>query len=556
MDGRFPVLTASVLLLTALLAYGLIPVDGSYQGQSVLDADDDLILHNVKEKKVSGHPELDIVSLETFDRGTRVEAYLTMLGDVSETFGYIYTMSIGGVEILFDNGTFQITGPEGEDYNNDIDAEVNGQQLTAMVPKLRMEDGDFMINGSATEYILDHTSEKTLENYYDHVEARSTNPISKYQMDVDDERNDVRLSYIDLSEGSGTHIDILSVKIDRSGSLWSMEMEFTGEPASSRFVTYEFGLGQDIFMLQEEELQSLVGTRKPSGHIYDGNSLRITFSGEGPKPGEVIFGLAREDLEGGSWLEDKCPENRRRQLDLFPCDLGRVFSLELEIESIGSGSLSIYTTDLGANTESALWNGMDGDSSGSVETAEVNGVISPVRLGLMDAPLVTVNGRSAVKDLTFSANGMDDGEISLGWDCDIETGSSELDGLTISLTPFRFPDRLDPEDVMDLEISIKVPEGYKIVPDSIEPDIMVNHLGMEPNLITISSRDPQDLDLVTTGLSFNIKKEDQGEQGDEPVIYEDVPRSFYLIVILIAVSVMIFMYVRSRKKSRIPPEDI
>jgi len=554
MKGRYHLLSLFILSMVLMVPGGDI-VTGSYLGQTVFDVQEDITLYNVKERKVGGHPELDIVSLETFDRGTWVDAYLTIVDDISETFGYIYTMSIGGVEVIFDNGTFMVSSQREDDLLDFVEVEVNGQQLHAEVPKLRMDEGDFIINGSASEYILDHTSEITLENYYDSVSGETTNPLAKYQVEATDDRNDVRFSYLDISIRDSPSLDMISMTVERKSAQYALIMEFADPPVNSQFLSYEFGIGSDRFLLTGEEVTTLVGERRPSGHLYDGNTVAIYYSGEAPSPGEVLSGKAREELEGGSWLEDSCPDNNAKQLDIFPCDLGSRFTFAFEFMTLGEGSLMVSTSDLTSDQEWALLKGIDADSDGNVETGEIEGAVAPIKAEILYLPLASVDGSNGITDLDFVMDGIDEDEISLGWECEFDTGLDSGNEVVFSIPPFRHGDLIDPEEEMVLEMYIKVPEGYRIVPGSLEPDGLANHLDQDPNELIVSSSDPADLDLFTTGVNFRIEKIEESNPADDPVAYEDAPTWFFVLAILLVVGIMIWMYIRARKKREEPPED-
>jgi hypothetical protein len=552
-----------LLMVVTIISGNLIPwndgVSGAYNGQSVFDSSSDVIQYTVKERKASGYSELDIISLETFDRGTRVEGFLTLSDDVMDTFGYIYIISIGGVEVIFDNGTVSASSRSDDDLTEDVDLQVNGQQVSVDIPKFIMEDGEIFFIGSATKYVLDHTSEITFENYYDSVEGTSSNPLSKYQADIDDDRNDVRYSYPEPISGDAPHIDIISMGVEKIGNDIQITMILSDDPRSNETISYEFGIGEDRFKLSGEELISLVGTREPVGYGYDERFVSVIVAGPGPFPGEVINGIVKEELDGGSWYEDSCPDQPVSQLDIFPLDMGYDLTFTLTIdETIGEGVLEISTSDLDSSQERALLEAFDKDEDQVVSDEEVSSTMEPVRSGLLENLKIEVNKVSVIDSISFFHGGLNgEGEVTLGWRIVIDTDLKDLGELELSIPPFHQGGSMDPELELKLKMDFKIPAGYKILPSSIEPEGLINKLDVSQRSIELNSNDPTDLVLFSSGIEFKVIR-DQGtssEQEDDPVVYEDVPTWFYVICVLVVLVIMIWMYMRARKKREMPPED-
>ncbi len=553
MGNRRMAAVSSVILLS-LFILSTHMAEASYSGQGIYDPAGDVILHSFKERRVSGHEEIDIVSLETFDRVARVEVYLTLDGEIEDTFGYIYSMSIGGVTVIYDNGTFQVFRDRDQKVLDDIEVKATDGQIFAEIPKSEMEP-EFKINATAQEFILDYGSELTFENYYDSVEGEGTSTISKFQLSLADDDNDVRFSFVETDVGEAPHLDIIGMEVTGEGDVTEISMDLS-DLSTDHDMEFTISIGTDRYRITRDEAIPLQDDgRSVLDHTVEQKRVTLRLNGEGPYPGETISGTAKESLADGGWMDDRCPDLPFSQLDLLPYGSGGSLSLSLIINDDGSGSLRISTSDLDHFAEDGLIESADLDSSGSVDADEIETLFAEIITGLKNEPMITSGGESIVGSIVPIHSGIrDTGPLEIGIEVNFNVGLPNDGTVDLDVIPFRstFPPSDDIE--IDLSCSIVLPDGYKILPYTIEPGGLGNHFTSDPGTISLNSNDQGDIDLFTTGFSFEIMKETVREDGEGSVTYEDVPTWAYVLgfIILIGIAVLI---IRSGRIKEPPTED-
>jgi hypothetical protein len=519
--------------------------NGAYPDTIVVDAREDVILNEFKERKVSGHSEIDIVSLETFDRVTRVEAYLTMNDDIMDVFGFIYSMSVGGVSIVYDNGTFQVFRDSDQEELDDVDVRVTERQIVAELPKSRLE-GEFLINATAQEYILDYGQDLSFENYFDVVEGGETSTISQYQISAEDPTGDVRFSFIDQSAGSAPHLDIARMEIEDVGGSSRITMSLEGDPAG-RDLEFMIFLGSDGYRIDGSGAHSLPDANRPiNDHQISDIEVTLVLGGDPPSPGEVLRGSSREDLEGGGWLEDSCPDIPFKQLDIFPFGTGETLEMALVIGDDMEGTLTVSS----GGYDSSLVSALDKDGSGAIESNEEASVLDAIVLALKDDYPVSIDEEEP-DNLGVDADLSSSLEFSLTTSFLLDS----LDSIVIGIVPFRTTMPLEEEIFLSVKLTIELPEGYRIVPLTLYPEELGNHMTPDSAKIIFDSEDPVDLDLLSGGISFEVKEDKDEQPQDDEVVYEDVPTWVYVLGILALIAIALII-IRSGKRKSPPGDDL
>lgn len=545
--------SAVAIALTTIILCGILvstPVDGGYQSISVLDGRGDTIAYTFQERRASGYPEIDIISLETLDRITRVEAYLTVRDDIERSFGYIYSMSIGGITISCDNGTVQVFRISDEEIIDDVDVEVTQQQIMAEIPKSILE-GDFEINASAQKYILDFEDTKTIDNYYDSISGEGASTVSQYQILLEDDTNDIRFSYVDESIQKAEHLDILHIIVKDASDPVSLEMVLAGDALIDPLISYSFTTGEDSFVITDGKEDRERSTGSISDVEISGSTVRVSFYHEGLKAGETIGGSAKEELPAGEWIEDTCPHSPRTQLDISPPGIGSDIGLSLIISGDGRGELIITTSGYDSDVETGLLDSLDKDQSGHVDEVEKAAFLDPVKEAIETDPIIIVNGRDAdIDDVTviLDTDGAMEFTIRIVFTVDVTPE------IGIEILPLRENIGSKSGLEMNCEMEISVPEDHRIDPFSLEPFGLGNHISAKGNSVNLISDDPEDLDLFTTGMSFTYKERTVIEPSEDPVVYEDIPQWAYVLGIVILIIAVIVIYRFGRGK-RTVPED-
>jgi len=508
------------------------PGNGVYPGEEILDASLDVLSYSIAEREVQGYGDIDILSLETFDRVYSVDAYLTVRGEVRDDLGYIYSMSVGGVSVIYDNGTVQGMTSEGDPL--DVDAEiVSGNQIHAQIRKTWMDEGDPVLNASAQLFFLDYNGERRFENYYDVVEGDGVvSPVSRYQVSLTDGRNDVRFSFLESARAELPEIDIASLEVSRSGGDVRMEMRIPG--GASPDAVYTFHLGDESFVMREGRLSG-EGSGPLSDQGVEGEVVFIEFRGD-ILPGGTAYCEARMERQDGGWFEDVCPDEPLLFLDIFPFSCGSRVDMELRIDDDLSGEFRVTTSDL----PEGITDAMDGDSSGDLSAEEVDSVFADVVLGLEEA--VRSDGSSVVEDVSVTAG---DDSFTVIMSLALDTLSS------IEIVPMRELVGGSGPDV-ELSFTVSLPEGYSVIPDTLRPEGLSNYLTDGSGSISMTSREIGDLSLMANGVSFTVR-EKTDTTGNEKVSYEDVPAWAYVLGVLFLAGAAVLVYRIARGRKELPP---
>lgn len=554
---RIRALAAAVVLLSLSIMFFSAPAKASYDGQIILDGRGDVRAYTIEERSASGHEEIDIISLETFERVARVEAYLTMKEDISPDFGYLYTVSVGGVTASYDNGTIMVTrSSDGEDLTDEVDVEIESNQMSMVVQKIIMEDGNLEINGSAVEYLLDSGSELTQENYYDVVKGEGSESVTPYQVSLTDSEGDVKFNFIEMGSGSDPDIDIIRMEANPRGDSIILKMYLEGTPFAEGSEEYTFVIGDSSYRYDPKGVRQMEGTFSTiEDHGISDNSVFIEVRGPVLEPGILVHGSSRIEEGEGGWQEDICPDRKDFQLDLFPFATGGIVDMSLSIDSTGEVEMSISTYDYDPALESLIVDSCDIDSSGNVDAAEVDSILDPLIEGLEKTPPISF-GQGVEATIEYMHEGLTDGsELRITMRASMTIDLYMEDSIDVDISSFRSSLESIPEEDLQVDLFITLPADWEIMPLSISPEQLGNHLSLDKRTMEMNSKDPSAIDLMGGGINFEFRYDPEEEPQQDPVVYEDVPSWVYVLIglVILGIAVIIIRFSWQREK---PPEDI
>lgn len=554
---RIRALAAAVVLLSLSIMFFSAPAKASYDGQIILDGRGDVRAYTIEERSASGHEEIDIISLETFERVARVEAYLTMKEDISPDFGYLYTVSVGGVTASYDNGTIMVTrSSDGEDLSDEVDVEIESNQMSMVVQKIIMEDGNLEINGSAVEYLLDSGSELTQENYYDVVKGEGSESVTPYQVSLKDSEGDVKFNFIEMGSGSDPDIDIIRMEANPRGDSIILKMYLEGTPFAEGSEEYTFVIGDSSYRYDPTSVRQMEGTFSTiEDHGISDNSVFIEVRGPVLEPGILVHGSSRIEEGEGGWQEDICPDRKDFQLDLFPFATGGIVDMSLSIDSTGEVEMSISTYDYDPALESLIVDSCDIDSSGNVDAAEVDSILDPLIEGLEKTPPISF-GQGVEATIEYMHEGLTDGsELRITMRASMTIDLYMEDSIDVDISSFRSSLESIPEEDLQVDLFITLPADWEIMPLSISPEQLGNHLSLDKRTMEMNSKDPSAIDLMGGGINFEFRYDPEEEPQQDPVVYEDVPSWVYVLIglVILGIAVIIIRFSWKREK---PPEDI
>ncbi|MGA1848260.1 MAG: hypothetical protein ACMUHB_02870, partial [Thermoplasmatota archaeon] len=90
-----------ICLLLLLLLISLLPASDISSGEriSITDSENDVVWSGFTQRKEGGHGEIDIISLKSTESIADVTVVLELDEDISTEMGYLYTISIGGINV-------------------------------------------------------------------------------------------------------------------------------------------------------------------------------------------------------------------------------------------------------------------------------------------------------------------------------------------------------------------------------------------------------------------------------------------------------------------------
>ncbi len=554
-----PLLSALVIISILIVGYFLPAIDAAYDNQKVLDGRGDVRAFTIRERRVSGHSEIDIISLETFERVARVEAYLTTVDDISPDFGFIYTISLGGITASYDNGSILVTRvSDGEDLTGEVEVEIDGNQMSMVVQKTQMDDTEMNINASSLEYILDYGMERSQENYYDIVEGVGSGSVTPYQVSLSDPESDVMFNYLEETTGSDPDIDISSMMISGGSGSIRLEMSLEGEAFGTGSEEYIFQLGEQVIRYQRDQVEQLEGDHS---NILDSgteeNLVYVVIQRSLPSPGELLQGSSLIEDEDGGWMEDTCPDRPHYQLDIFPFASGDTVEVQLGIGPDGKTVLSISTFDYDPSLESMIIGSCDLDSSGDIEEEEIDTLFDPILQGLKMDPPIKINGKDEDISLEFEYSGlMNTSPLKINLKVSFNMDLDKKEKVSIEIAPFRTKTSRISTDPIHIDLIMYLPDDWEILPLSLFPVDLGNYLSLDKGTVEIISDEPLKMDMTLGGISFDVRYDPMEEDpSNDPVKYEDIPLWVYIVLILAVIGICLLIIKLTSRRGP-PPEDI
>jgi hypothetical protein len=290
-------------------------------------------------------------------------------------------------------------------------------------------------------------------------------------------------------------------------------------------------------------------------HGTSENSVFLEVRGPVLEPGALVHGSSMAETEVGGWQEDACPDRKDFQLDLFPFATGGNVDMSLSIDSTGGVEMSVSTYDYDPSLESLIRDSCDMDSSGNVDDGEVDSFLDPLIEGLEKTPPISFAQGSDVT-IEYLHQGLTDAsDLRVTMSASMTIDLDREDVIDVDVSPFRPSLDSIPEEDIEVLLLIVLPPDWEMLPLSISPELLGNHLSLDKGTIEIRSEDPSAIDLLGGGINFEIRYDADEQAQADPVVYEDVPPWVYVLLGLVVLGIAVIIIRFSWKRER-PPEDI
>jgi hypothetical protein len=242
-------------------------------------------------------------------------------------------------------------------------------------------------------------------------------------------------------------------------------------------------------------------------------------------------------------------------MDIFPFSTGNKVELAFSIEPGGRIDLSLSTYDFDPSMESSIIESCDEDSSGVVDPDEIERILDPLIMGLTSKSPVRVDGSTSSPSLEYDHEGLlDSSPLKISMLASLEADLSEGSVMVIDISPFRSYMSNPSGESLAVDLLLSLPDNWEFIPMSITPVELGNYLSLDKRKIEFGSDDPASLDMIATGIHFEIRYEtDDDEPPEEPVVYEEVPAWVYAILVLAFIGIA-FLIIKFSWRKEPPPE--
>ncbi|MEA3559614.1 MAG: hypothetical protein U9R75_10205 [Candidatus Thermoplasmatota archaeon] len=559
----FAALTIIMICITTA-----VPVKGA-DIMEITDERGDVIWKGYVTCDVDGYGEIDVISLTSSASLQHVTVELRLEDDVTDEIGYIYSISISGVNVAYQEGQFQVwRWDNGPVEIENVQTGVNGDSITCIVPRTAIT-GDLILNATAQYYVpsgLDASQENYFDSIGDFGPGTRAPAIADLERDYSDPEGDVEMSYIDEEIVTDGSLDILIFSADLHEDLLFM-MSLEGDVATDGSVNYSF-IGGDVearylggdraYLFEDGEIEEELDDVEISG-----SDLRITVPGryiDGSLG--AVFAAARSEGEQGSYLLDMVPDDPYTYRDILPFPPGE--NEELHIFVQGPDHIQMKREFYGFSYREAedIRNMFDADDDGSITEQEVkyhfHGLEDGTLAGIHEEDM-KVDGRSGSLTMTLETEyligpvGSDD-DIRFIWTMDFSFDAPKRDVHTIELDVETDPLKgsliwSHARTSSGLHLVIELNMTWRLEPLTLEPDVICNYMDVD------AARIDQEMDPVNAArfdigdvhfqiFERSLADDDTSEEDDEPE-----GRFWVYIIILIAIiAVIVSIYLWSKSR--------
>lgn len=558
---------AFLFLLAPLLTVFPCPSEASMVDMS--DGEDDVMLHGYRTVQTGDHPEIDILSLSSSASLQSITIELTMDDDVTDGFGYTYSITASGVNVVYQEGMFMAWRWVGEAQELDnVQTGVNGPVITAIVPRTLI--GSELVLNATNQYLppADPDTEGP-ETYFDkagEMEGGGGSPgVGGFEKDIDDESGDVALRYWAVSPTDDENLDITAFRMEHISGAVKFELTLAGKVEDHPKVNYTlYGGGMEVRYTNGEGFRMVGGAeyRIDDVVVEDGRlEIEVETDSDESSVG-LAFAAAIRLTGGGSFIIDTVPEDPYSSTELLPFAPGNSEKVVIEVASEDSAVMRRTFSGFTADGSFSIRSAADSDRDGSVSEVEAvdlfRETFQEVRTGHGTA--VKMDGRTGelVLDLdtlglTGAVGSADDIEITwtLNYSFSVPVEGShtfEVDYPADPLPGMGAGDRTDPE--RELELRIILGEGLRFHPLTLRPEELANSMNVDADRIeyAVSGEEVDDFHLGELRFDFSRDAERDDDDDAASVDGEDEELWPFILILMAMIAVMVGIYIWSRTR--------
>jgi hypothetical protein len=559
-----------VTILGLLLLISILPASDITSGEriSLTDEEEDVVWSGFTQRKAGGHGEIDIISLESKESITDITVVLGMAEDISAEMGYLYTVSIGGIHVSYQEGTFEVWRWDNavEPVDN-VQTGIAQDEITVVLSKSKVQS-PLVLNATAQMYLIDWVTGRTKENYFDKVgnfdEGSRAPAIGDYEFAYTDPEGDVYVSYRDEDIVDEPGLDIISVHVDRGDEV-QVSLELGGPPEMEDVTRYIIVMGH-----------LWVEISAGSARVYRDDRLEMTtdvdLSGntmlvEVPlslfeEDLGIIVAMAKREIDRDTYIIDQLPDDLSSVSELLPFAPGSRREIDIHVSSPSNVVMTRSYGGFSQAAAEAVRGSIDADGDGYVSSAEAEEIFPPVGgEGEEDDHLsdLRMDGRTGSLTIRVDHSGLigdiysnEDLSITWAFNFTFTPGSGDSHSLDVDI------DYLDPgilipsDEPMEEEVyrvKIWMGQGWRIDVLTLEPPELSNSADLQGTSVDheFSGEDARDFDSGSIEFDM-IRVSDSGETDDDEVEDDDGPTWLYIMILFVMILVVAGAVMWSRRE--------
>jgi len=557
---------ASFFIIVMTLSMLMLVQSGSGSEKiSLTDEVGDVLRTGYVDTKVGGNPELDIESLSSTETISDVTVVMKCSADLEESIGYLYTMTVSGIHVSYQEGTFEVwkLGTEVQRIDNVL-TDVTADEMKVTVKKTSII-GDFVINCTANRYAVDWTKGTTSESYYDlcgQFDEGTRAPVGGYTKDYDDPTGDVRLIYLDVEPVEEDGLDIIGLTLDVENDI-DLTLELGDDPISEESVEYVIYLPGSRVVWSDGEAEMTVEDEAPTilESEVSGSTISMIIPSElvVTELGGVVV-QTRRTIDENTFLQDLLPDDPYTISELLPFPPGSARSISLEVRSPDNIVMERSYSGFSAQAREDIRTSMDADQDGSLSEDEIDDFFDITLESILSehASDLTIDGRTGSLDVELTHEGLvgsvGSGEsIDITWVMNFTFDTGADDDHSIDLDIDHFDPRLLPspgfgEEEASYLVSVSIGPGWSIEPLSLEPAELANDMDLEGRSIQhrITGVEAREFDAGSIGFKIREVKAVTDDDDTGGSVGEDLTW-LYVLILCIMVIVIAVIVVWSRR---------
>lgn len=549
------IISFCLVSLLVLFSFLMIPSAADGEGVLVSDGIGDVIRTGYVDVEVGGYGEIDIISLSSTETISDMTIVLECSEDITDEVGYLYTISVSGIHIAYQDGIFQVWRLGGEVQTVDnVQTGVSDNEITIVVMKTSIVE-DLVLNATANFYALDLTAGATSESYYDlagQIDGRTRAP-GDYTISYDDDEGDVRLIYLDQRPADEDGLDIVSLSIFQGTDI-TFKLRLFDEPIFGESVEYRIFIGKIklIWSNGAAFLYPLDGGREGIDSSVEGETIELIVPEEdleGDIGGVIV--LTRLEIDENTYIEDLLPDDPYSLSELIPFPPGTRREIKLDLRSPDNVIMERSYSNFHSLAREDIRSSVDTNEDGNVDASEAASFIEGLEDDLLSSDHdedLTLDGQEGTMELSILETGLigpvdSSTQIEISFILEFMFDTSDVweyryDVEIEFIDPGFFSSLVLDEDQVDYLVLINISEGWELNPLSLEPAELSNHIAHGGTVVehTLEGKDAREFDPGS--ISFEIRKKSSIDvDDDDEAVGEDLTW-LYVIILIVMVAII------------------